>query len=107
VRREAVKLWDKLTRDDAQPIAPAARSEIEVEYQTYLDRSEETEKNVGRVVSLAHLYLLRNRLDRIRWFLASVTAIAVVSLIVAVWAATSVKRPKAEVGAITVVSHVA
>jgi hypothetical protein len=92
VRNETVTLWRVLTTDQASPLSGEERQKVEANYQIYLDRSDEAERNVARIVSLAHLFLLRNRLAKIRRLLVLLTAVSVISLVVAVWAATSVKK---------------
>jgi hypothetical protein len=91
-RSEAVKLWQRLTRPQQPPLDVETRQTLEARYLIYLDRSGEDERNVARIVSLAHLFLLRNELSKIRRRLVLLTAVSVISLVVAVWAATSVKK---------------
>jgi hypothetical protein len=91
-RSETVKLWQRLTRPQVPALDVKARQEIEEKYLIYLARSGEAERNVARIVSLAHLFLVRNELSRIRRLLVFLTAVAMISLVVAVWAATSGKK---------------
>jgi hypothetical protein len=92
IRSEAVKSWQRLTCRQAPPLDVKERQEIEQNYQTYVDLSAKAERNAARIVSLAHLFLIRNQLSKIRRLLVILTAVAMISLVVAVWAATSVKK---------------
>jgi hypothetical protein len=91
-RSKTVKLWQRLT-DPKLPVLDAeARQKIQADYVIYLARAGEIDRHVARIVGLAHLFMLRNHLTRIRRCLAVLTAISVISLVVAVWAATSGKK---------------
>jgi hypothetical protein len=96
-RIEAVNLWKTLTVKQISPLTIEARQAAEAKYLVYLSRSDEAERNAARIVSLAHLFRMRSQLSRIRRLLVFLTVASVISLVVAVWAATSVK--KAESGA--------
>ena len=98
MRGEAINLWNQLTDSNASSLTEDERKAITTEYKGFQERSMEAENNVARIISLAHLYLLRRRLDGIRLYLAVLTGVAIVSLFVAVWSATPEKKPKAEMG---------
>jgi hypothetical protein len=91
-RSEAVALWRTLTVNQASQLTTGTCQEVEKEYLIYLARSDETERNAARIVSLAHLFRMRNQLDSIRELLVFLTVVSVISLVVAVWSATSVKK---------------
>jgi hypothetical protein len=91
-RIAAVKLWRMLTVKQVSRLTADARQAIEEKYLIYLARSDEAERNAARIVSLAHLFRMRNQLSRMRGLLIFLTAASVISLVVAVWAATSAKK---------------
>jgi hypothetical protein len=95
LRRRASELWLILKRK-RQGETEDEWAALQGEYSVVAKRQEEAQVAAANIVGLAHLHLLRKQLNGIRRKLEILTVVALVSLGVAVWAATSKEKPKSD-----------
>jgi hypothetical protein len=87
--RQRVQTDVRKLSETAKSSSSADQQKAAQELPGALDAVEQLDSVLAPIVSFAHLYLLRRRVIELRVRLAMATVIAVLTLIVAVWAATA------------------